>query len=303
MRKTPLEILKEIFPALAIAVLIPTLLKFFLGLAGLGLDAFLVPVDSGEVATMDPAGMSVFNFLPKPSFTLLGISGLVASIISYVVTVFLEAGASLAIYRKVKYDSDIKVEDVFYFFSKNIFTSLGTYILVGILITVALLVFVIPGIVVSFGLFTLPVVLGIALEEGRGNPVQIIKDSWASTKGSKGMIFGKLLLFAVVILIINLATTFFVKMGLGYEALLDPQSTANVLIIPLTATVLAIFSGIIMFIPEIDIYQELVAKKAFDKEDYEEDYPDPDPVSIGEEPEKGEDHLGQSPEDSQDQDL
>lgn len=263
MRKKPFEIFKELFPVLFMAVIIPVLLNFFLELAGLGMDSFLVPKD--PMAEMDPNSLGPASFLPTLNFSLLGIGTLLAQGIHLLVSTFLAGGASLAIYRRVKYDSEIKMEDIFYFFGQKPVFNFATFFLSGILIGVAFLFLIIPGIIVSVGLFTLPVVLAISQEENRGRgPLQIIKDTWATTKGHKGMIFGKLFVFSIVLGIIGAAINFFVGMAFGAEAMLDQTSTVNLVFIPLLTTVTSLITSLVMFIPEIDIYQELVANRVFE---------------------------------------
>lgn len=274
MRKTPAEILKELLPVLLVSLVIPIFLNFFLEVAGLGSKALFIPNDFKAVdpTTMEAGSPNLFSFLPSLNLTLFGLAAFVAQILSNIIGTLIKAGASLCIYRKIKYDTEVKIEDLFFFFSQRIGFNLLTFIAVFILTVLGLLVFIIPGIIISLGLYTVPVLLAKAKDTPGVSIPQILKDTWATTKGHKGMIFGKLLVFGIISGVISGGVGFFLTLVLG-ESLLDSTSIVAVVIYPLIMSILGIFTGLIMYIAEIDIYQELIGKRVFDQE-IEEEYVD-----------------------------
>lgn len=61
---------------------------------------------------------------------------------------------------------------------------LGAHILTGIAVTLGLIAFIVPGIVIALGLMFVPY---LVVERGLG-PVEFIKESWRITKGNKGQL-------------------------------------------------------------------------------------------------------------------
>lgn len=248
MRQSTLDIFKKMFPSLLIYLVILSVYSLITNLMGLGTEAIFTMPDPGEIA--------------PPSFNADGESflAIILQLIYFIVMGLISFGIVLSIYRIARYGTDISFADHFFFFNRQVGKAIITYILENLLTLVGLALFIVPGIIFSLAMVPLGAVMGINYLKGEYGIMKSIRDSWNMTKGFKSMIFGRIVIAAVIVIAIAIASTIAV-MAAGAAG---PMAYIQ-------QVVLTIVTGLIMYVALIDIIRELVERGAFERIDKREE--------------------------------
>ncbi|MDO5037738.1 MAG: glycerophosphoryl diester phosphodiesterase membrane domain-containing protein [Tissierellia bacterium] len=246
--KTTGQVFKQMLPWIFVVGLISGILTGLLDLAGLPLF---------QVVTYDFMSGKI---VAAPNLVVI----IIVSLVYTLFTSLLGKGLYLAIYRNIRYDTQISFEDLFFFFNKNILFNLGFVLVESILIGLAFVVFVIPGIIVYMGLFPSAVWMAKAQEDR--SIKEVLKNTWASTKGKKGSIFIRFLLvgiiFVVLSVLISLLATGLMAASLSPGASME-QGAGALIVTGIFALVVSVASFVLFAWPVIAIFQDLVRENRF----------------------------------------
>lgn len=274
MYKSTSQIFKEMFPQLLIITLILAVMGVFVELAGFSLGNLIIQ----NPALTDPnngaalSGLEGADMIPSLDLSLHGLLILVLNAITGVFSLFLGYGISLAIYRKIKYDTDLQLIDYFYFFNRHFVLTLVVGILVSIVTGLGLLLLIVPGIIISMGFYPIGVFIAKAQEENLIGPIAIMKETWRKMKGHKTMVFGRLIVYGIIMVALSAVIGFVMTMffvggtAFGAYSAMGSEPTMGTMVIGAIGTLITSLVGMILYIPQIDIFRELIEKNVFDPE-------------------------------------
>lgn len=214
---------------------------------GLGQAAFMTEPQMGQMPSVQITSISyVAGILQVLFFLASGIFGY---------------GIVLSIYRIVRYESEVDVADSFYLFNGHFGKTLLVLILESVIMGIAFLLLIIPGIIFSLAMIPLGAVIGIEQLNGRMGVMEPIKKTWQLTKGHKGMIFGRMMIVVILTVVISMIGMF-ATISLGSGAVATNLFQA----------IITIVGGLIAYAAITDIIRELVERGAFDAIDERDDW-------------------------------
>lgn len=174
-----------------------------------------------------------------PIYNNLGERSLLIDIITGTLTALVSGGLFAAIYKKIAYNKEINIRDIFSLFENNLVRNLIASFIFNVLVKVGMLLIIVPGIVAYLGLYPW-VLLASESENDNKSGMDLIKMTWEVTSGKKSMIFNKtikwgfLYMFAQVIpILLFIFSTLF--MG-------NRDASLNVVFLTIAVLLLIIFT-------------------------------------------------------------
>lgn len=125
-----------------------------------------------------------------PIYNNLGERSLLIDIITGTLTALVSGGLFAAIYKKIAYNKEINIRDIFSLFENNLVRNLLASFIFNVLVKVGMLLLIVPGIVAYLGLYPW-VLLASESENDNKSGMDLIKMTWEVTSGKKSMIFNK----------------------------------------------------------------------------------------------------------------
>ncbi len=172
--------------------------------------------------------------------------------LSDIITTQILTGFSVIVVTKQFFNENPSITDYLSSFIKILLPILGLSILYTIAVTIGLLLLVIPGIILSFGL---SVVNSVLVVEGSGG-IAALKRSWDLTTGYKGIIFR-------LTLVINISLRIFVAI---FFVLLEFLSLSENLYLLLYHLIISLITPISACLLVVVYFNLKIKKEGFDLE-------------------------------------
>lgn len=164
-------------------------------------------------------------------------------------------GLFAAFYKKIYKNEDVTISSIFILFKENLLRNVIISILVNILVGLGTLLLIVPGIIINLGFYSWPL-LATDIENNDKNAIDILKMSWNVTKGKKGMIFIKILKWAIIAGIIQ-----FIPLSLLFFIATGAPAITNVgvgLVLIFGAILLGLLTNTITAMRDIEVAYDLV---------------------------------------------
>lgn len=259
MQKTTSQVLKEMAPWIIVSTLVVGAVNWLFSLLGISVGAGVA-----EMIAQNVGGMPgyVEPSAPAASTGIVVLQN-IAGIFVVGVSALVNGALSLGIYRNLRYDTQMKFEDLFYFFNRHFLINVLFIVIINLITTVGLFIFIVPGIIASVGFLPWSIWLAMHQKDEKIKLKEIIKETWESTKGKKGMIFGNYILY--ILIMIALAILFGI-MFFGLFAGGDPTVSGSIFAL-LLGIILVIIISVVAYIPMINSFRGLAEAGVFDKEE------------------------------------
>lgn len=243
MQKSTQDIFKEMWKVILAYVVLSGIITAVLDLGGLGLTAAIDPADFAGGFQFDPS--MITGMIPA----------LLTQFVVNLVLDMVSLGIFLAIYRNKVYDTQVEFADIFYFFNGEAPKTVLALILKNILSLIGLVLFLVPGIVFSIAMIPFGVVAGLIQVHGEMEVWGSIKKTWETSKGYKGLIFGRVLIAAILSGVIG---------GIvGLLTILAPEIFVPQPGKAIMNLIVVIVTGMIYYVVWIDLIREMTERGAF----------------------------------------
>lgn len=260
MEKSTGNILKTAIPWIIVQLILIAVIEGIFNFMGVSVGV-VGSISSNLFYDMDEMFVEGARFGVPLGMSLLS---LIVSILASGITSLITFGLHLSLYRYMRYDTPMRFEHLFYFFNENFIINFATAIIYQVILVIGFILFVIPGIIFSLGFFPIAIWLGKYQMSDNSNPIEVLQETWASTKGNKGMIFKKFILFIVIIILVAIVIMAFFGHGV-YSMYMGEGGGGSIALAIIFGLILALIFNFIIYVPVIKSYKTLIHQGVFDE--------------------------------------
>lgn len=257
MQKTTSQVLKEMAPWIIITLIITGAINGLFNVLGI-----TVGTGIGDMITQIMGGVPIN---PEPQNSGLTVLQNIGGFFVVGLTSLISAALGLGVYRNLRYDTKMQFEDLFYFFNRHFLFNLLSSVLISLITTVGYLLLVIPGVIASLGFLPWGIWLAKHQTDEKISPKEVVKDTWQSTKGKKGMILGNYILYALLVIAIFVVAGILVAMTLAGADAGSGPGAGSIVLIGLIMIPLTLVMSIVAYVPYINSVRSLAEDGVFDE--------------------------------------